>query len=232
VNDSLAIDGPPRFQLPKDLIQDFHDPHRFIGLDSTIAAWNVEFADQTDITTVLSDIAKMAQFINDTSESALLWRDIWFMAQRFMPVFRQLLSLPRDLLDQLDLKSDIVIREVLRLTCILLLSLMNRRFAIIPDGVAMYKDRIPKLLANNPVDWSPFSNLHLWVLIIAGLVAVGAERAWLVGEISKSMDHLGLNTWNEAFSIAKEMIWVDDLLNDDAKILGAEIEKLTALPSF
>jgi hypothetical protein len=232
VKESLTMDTPPRFQLPNDLIQDFDNPHRFIGLDSATAAWNVEFAGQTDISVVLSDIARMAQFINDAAGSAFIWQDIWFMCLRFLPIFHKLLSLPRDHLDQQNAKPGTAIREVVRLTCIVLLSLMNRRFCITPDLVAMYKNQIPKLLINNPVDWSSLSNLRLWVLVIAGLVAEGKERAWLVGEVLKTMDQLGLNTWNEAFSVVKEIIWLDELLNDDANKFGFEIEELAVQQTF
>ena len=155
VNDSMARDTPPRFQLPNAFIHGFTGPHRFVVLDSAIAAWNAEYPDQTDITVVLSDIARMAQHINNTVEVSSLWRDIWFMSLRFMPMFQQLLALPRANLDQLNLERGVVIREALRLTCVILLSIMNRSFCISPDGISMHRIRVMNLLINNPVDWFP-----------------------------------------------------------------------------
>jgi hypothetical protein len=230
VNDSLATDTPPRFKLPNDLIHGFSDPHRFVILDSTIAAWNTEHPDKADITLVLSNIARMAQLMNDTPGSAFLWRDIWYMSLRFMPMFQQLLSVPRYNLDEVNLEQGVVIREALRLTCIILLSMMNRKFCISPDGISMYRYRVMKLFINNPTDWFPFLNLRLWVLVIAGLVAEGKQRrTWHIREIVSTMAQLGLNSWNEVLLNVKGITWVGELMNDEANLLGSEIEEFTGI---
>jgi hypothetical protein len=207
------------------LTQGFVNRHRFFDLEGIIAALNSMYVEQADICLVLSAIARMAQFMNDSPRNAPFWRDMWFMSLKFMPIFQQLLSLPRDDLDQLHLEPGVVIREATRLTCIILLGIMNKKFHIDPDGIAIHKNRVMKLLSNTSTDWFPFMKLRLWILVITGLVEEGRERAWHVGEISKAMKQLDLNTWNEALLTVKEIIWVDELLDDEAHKLESEVQQ-------
>jgi hypothetical protein len=221
----------PRFPLPDDLIQVFDNPHRFNGLDNIIAVWRTEFGDKGDITFVLLDIARMAQFINDTVNSAPLWQDIWFLTRRFSPILYELISLPREDLDQLSSRPGNLIREAVRLACIVFLGIMNRRFRVSPDGIVTSWYQLVRILKNTTADWSLFLNLRLWVVVVAGLVAEGSEREWLIGETSNTMKQLELKSWAEALSIVKGIIWVDELLNEEANTLGSEIRKFDSILS-
>jgi hypothetical protein len=229
VSDALATDSQPRFPLPQDLLQSFTNPHSFTNLACIISTWMTDFPDLIDITLIMSDIAQMSQHINDMAESALLWGDIWFMTRKFMPIMQRTLALPRDDLARPNLKREFVIREALRLTLIVFLGIVNKRFRISPDGIAIYKNRVTDLLVNSPVAWSPFLDLRLWVLVVVGLVAEGQEKEWHIGEIVTMMRQLDLNTWSEALSTVKGIIWIDALMDEDANNLAEEIKKLTSL---
>jgi hypothetical protein len=218
----------PRFPLPNDLIQDFENSHRFTGLDNIIAAWISEFADRADIMLVLPAIARMIQFINDTVKSPLFWQDIWFMTRRFLPIFQQLLSLPKEDLEKSSIEAGAVIREVVRLTCIVLLGIMNRAYGNSPDGIEAHRYEVLQILKNIPANWSSFLSLRLWVLVITGLVAEGGEREWLIREILSTMRQLELGTWDEALSTVQGIIWVDDIFEDEANKLGFEIGKFSS----
>jgi hypothetical protein len=86
-----------------------------------------------------------------------------------------------------------------------------------------------KLLTKVPLAWSPVVALRLWVLVITCFVSTGEDRAWLVNEIIIAMEELGFNTWNEALSTLKEIIWVEEILDTEARNLGLEIQKATSL---
>jgi hypothetical protein len=223
------MDRTPRFPLPVDFVQDFANPHQFGILDSITIAWNTSFVNLTDITVVLSTIAKMSQYINDIDGYPLIWQDEWFMSLRFLPIFHQLLCLPRDNLDKTSLNPEMIIREAVRLACITLFSIMNRKFRISPDGITRYRSRIMNLLIKFPVPWFPFHSLRLWVLSIAGLVSVGKEREWYIGEILNTMEQLGIASWNEVLMIVKAIVWVDGLLDEEVEKLGLEVTKSGSL---
>jgi hypothetical protein len=223
--DCSVTDIPPRFELPNDFTGGFTNSHRFVGLNDLTAFFHTELIDLADISPVLSAIADMAQFVKDTVENTH-WQDIWFMSLRFMPILHQLLSLPRTDLGHLNHEPGIVIREAIRLACLIFLSIMKRRFHISPDGIELNRNRVMKLLQNYPVDWFTLLNLRLWVLVIAGLVADGRERAWYIDEISNTMKQIEVTTWKEALSIVRGIIWVDELLNNKANALGLEVEKV------
>jgi hypothetical protein len=135
------MDTRPRFPLPSDLIQEFTSLNRSCVLETVIMAWNTSFANLTDIPHALSSIASMAQFINESAQQSLLWEDEWFVCLRFLPVLHQLLSLRRNEADQLARNPDLVIREILRGTLIVLLAMMNRRFRDFSDRVELYRTR-------------------------------------------------------------------------------------------
>jgi hypothetical protein len=228
VNDAFATDTEPRFPLPDDFTQPSTIIPRFTGLDNVIVTWNALFADLTDITLALSAISSMAQAINDTAGKALPWQDVWFMSLNFTPLLQQLLSLSRNNLVQLNLEPGIVIREVLRLTCILFLGIISGRFHGSLDGNARYVNGVMKLLMKTALDWSPLLKLHLWVLVITAMAAEGRERIWLIGKIFITMKQLNLNTWIGVLSIVKDIIWVDEVLDDGAEKLGSEAEEISS----
>jgi hypothetical protein len=224
VSDSLVTDSQPRHPLPHDLLQNFTNPHRFSNLAGVISMWMTKFPDLIDVTLVMSDIARMARHINDTAESALLWRDRWLMSWMFMPIMQRTLALTRADLTGPSSNRGHTIREVLRLTLLVFLGIVNRGFRNSPDGIAIYRDRVTQLLPSIVVTWSPFFELRLWILVVVGLVAEGEERVWCICEIVATMRQLGFSGWNEALSTDKGVIWVDELMEKDAITLGEEIK--------
>jgi len=229
VADSFLTDKKPRFPLQEDIILDLSNQHRFGILDSITTAWENTFTDFIDITVILASFARIAQFINDHAGTPNFWRHEWFVPLKFLPILQRLLSLPRDEFKYGAILQGSVLREALRLTCLILSSLVMRKCRVRPDGVSEYKSRVMKLLIDHPVIWFPFWDLRLWVLVVAGLIAEGECRAWHVAQISCTMDQIGLNTWNEAIEVAKSIIWIDELLDDEASKLGSDIEQFRNL---
>ena len=227
--DSLGRDSLPRFPLPSDLVSHFTNGHRYSRLDDIIATWTKRFPHSASFAEVMSHIANMAEHINDTPRNMLtsLWYDEWFMLRRFEPIVYEALSLPRRALNQPDSEPEIVVSEAVRLTCLILLSSMSKKFGMgaSADTVSVYQKKAVNLLVEFPIDWFSFLELRLWILVIGGLFTEGEMRTWYISEISSTMDRLGLDTWEATHSIVKGMIWVDDLLDNDATKFGNVIEQ-------
>jgi hypothetical protein len=205
----------------------FTNEHNYHILNDIITAWNTQISTLANITQALRHVANMAQHINNMTRSTpiTLWRDEWFMVQYFLPVLYEVLSLPRADLSQTHLAPEIVIREAVQLACLTLLSSINRRFKVSLNATMIYNAKVMELLTRYRVAWSPFLNLRLWVLVMGGLVAEDEVRAWHIGEISSTLGQLGIGNWKTAHSIVKEILWIDDLLDDEAQQFGHEVDQ-------
>lgn len=51
--------------------------------------------------------------------------------------------------------------------------------------------------------------MKLWVLIVAGVVSEGVERAWYTNELREVMGELGLSKTCEMMEVVKGVIWVE-----------------------
>ena len=221
------MDTPPRFPLPSELVYRFINEHHFGILNGIIETLGADFPHMADIVQVLPQMAKMAQYINDLigSMETSLWQDEWFMVRRFQPVLYQVLSLPRLQVRQLNLVPGAVIREAVRLACLIFLGSVNSRFYVSLGGVVPYKAEMMKLLARYAVPWPSLLALRLWVLVIGGMLTEEEVRVWHVREISQTMHQLGLEGWMDAYAVIKETLWVNGTLDDEAERLGIEVEE-------
>jgi hypothetical protein len=150
------------------------------------------------------------------------------MSRRYMPVLHTLLSLPRYSLwlasDAAELNRGFVIREAIRLTCLVLIALTNRKFYIPPDQISFRYSLVTSLLTKNAVNWFPFLDLKLWVLVISGIVSEGEERSWYIAEISSVMEELGLSRTCEMMEVVRGIVWVEIPLEEEARRVVEDIQ--------
>lgn len=126
-----------------------------------------------------------------------------------MPILHSLLKLPRHHITNGETNQGLVIRETVRLTCLLLIALIHRTFSIPPDQAPLYYSLVTSFLKENKVNWFPFLDLKLWILIVAGVVSEGVERAWYTNELREVMGELGLNKTCKMMEVVKGVIWVE-----------------------
>lgn len=74
------------------------------------------------------------------------------------------------------------------------------------------------------MNWFPFLDLKLWVLVISGLVSVGEERSWYIAEIRGVMVELGLSRTCEMMEVVRGIVWVEIPLEEGAKRLVEDIQ--------
>jgi hypothetical protein len=146
------------------------------------------------------------------------------MSRRYIPVLHTLLSIPRHLITHNETNQGLVIREAIRLTCLLLIALTHRKFSIPPDEAPHYYLLVTSLLRDNKVNWFPFLDLKLWALVVAGGVSEGAKREWYVGEIKGVMGELGLGKTCEMMEVVRGVVWVEVPLEEGVRGLVEDLQ--------
>jgi hypothetical protein len=227
VSGSLIMDTQPRFPPPEDLVEEISISRPSLTLQNLVLTWNVNFPGLVDIGQVLLSLANLATHTNDQTQNPQFWHDEFFLALKVYPLAHALTSLPRYPLfgEEYPEADGFTMREILRITCILFLGLLKKRFEVEPNGIRPNTSKISKLLRFLPVNWSQFLKLRLWVLTISAIVEEGEEREWFVAEIAYTMVNLGYGTWYEALESLKELVWSNEMAANEVNILGQDIEK-------
>jgi len=220
------MDSCPRFPPPSYLIGEIDTLDLPPLLHITLYRWDFTFPRLTDISTALSSLAKLASYVNKSASNPLIWKDEMFVAHRIYPVAHEILSLTRYTIpaEQKSSTQGIVLREVIRLSLLLVTGIMKRECGVYPDGIVQNSGRVSKLLKMYPMDWSAFMELRLWALVILALVEENDERAWCLTEIAWTMKELNLYLWYQALEVLKGIIWVEEGMTSRSESLRQEIE--------
>ena len=221
MNGSLALDCTPTFPPPDDLFDRRDDSDNILLPNSTLEDLKIQDIDFSDICEALVSTAKMARFISSTGTTQGFWRDDMIYFQNYLPVVHQVLSLERrcTIINNLTIPAE-TMRETLRLTILLLLGLVKRRFRIEPDCVPSYQERLLAILIHSPVDWTPVLTIYLWVLSISAAASIDPERMWIIAEISRIT---GNASWSDVSATVKSFIWIEEIAAFELDILGEEV---------
>jgi len=233
VSGSLVLDTVPRFPIPHYATGD-PEPHHSHRIITFSQKWNTRFPNLSDISDVVTSLASLVGYFDSQRSNNGRWQEELFIALKVHPVAHKLLSMSRFTVraEANVSSSGLLIREILRLTCLLFIGLLKDLCRVFPTGVPENKLRLTRLLTEGAVDWSTFMDLRLWVLMVSALAEEG-ERRWYVSEIAWTMKYLGLTTWDDALKILKELIWIGEMLDIAADALGTEVAHFRAtLGSF
>jgi hypothetical protein len=228
VTGALMTDNRPRYGLPDDLVDQIEKSQCSPILMKFTLTWNTKYPNLMDISDALLSLANLASHTNHRSKNPHLWNDEFFLALTVYPILHQILSLSRyPHKAEPSVENDgVAMREIVRITSIIFLGLMKKRFGVDPYGIRPNSGKISKLLQFHPLDWSQFLDVRLWILVISALAEVGEERRWFVSEVTYTMINLGVQTWNQALHILKSIVWIDGMIEYEINKLGEEIEKL------
>jgi hypothetical protein len=222
MNGSLAVDCSPFFPLPKDLIEIRKTPVYHTLLQSNLESLESYHGTTSDVYESIISLANMAQAMNNKEISSGFWKDDMAYFHNLLPVVYHILILPRPYSDMKGSASEgEVIRETLRLAGLLFLGLVKRQFRITPDCVSHYGDRLHQLLIHNPVDWTPASDLYLWVLCVAAVSALGDERQWIVQELRSSTRTM---SWEKVTSTVQSIAWIERIAPYELEILEKDVQ--------
>jgi hypothetical protein len=221
---SLLLDIYPRFQVPKELVPTPNLGQLSSRLTASMQTWNDKFPSLTDISTALASVANFSTEVNAASQSPRFWKDELFIGVRLNPIAHQLLMIPRFSFSEeaaVGPRDGLVIREAIRLTSLLILGLLRKRFHAKPDGISMHAQRLAQLLKAHSLDWHPFADIYLWILVVSAAVQV--DRRDLVTRIVGVMSDIGIDSWRDAILVIKDIAWVDETAAMEIGIIGDEV---------
>lgn len=170
------------------------------------------FPDSSQFAIFLDDAAYLAKYIDNHATDSHFWKDDAFISRTFNVTVHQLLSLPRHNEEPQERKvsPQELIREAFRLACMILFSLLKKRFSITPSGGREHKSKVKDFFNHHDIDWTGVLELRLWVLATAALGADSEEIQWYLGEISGTMTQMGLLEWEDVQKIVRQILWMDE----------------------
>jgi hypothetical protein len=126
---SLQMDCVPVFPVPEDLLDRRMLTSNHPSFKSALQRLRSQHGIMCDISDALISITDMADFINSNGNTHDLWTDDMVYVRKFLLIVHQALNLERrHPCDNLLNQDTECIREIFRLTCLLFLSLLKRRF--------------------------------------------------------------------------------------------------------
>lgn len=170
-------------------------------------------------------VSSIADVINTNSHSASFWKKDVDAIRLIGPCIHFLLSMPRPPGDFIIISDpDLVAREVVRLTCLLLMSKLKELFAFPPSEQESVHARLAGFITQHAeILGKKYFELKVWVLVTLALLRYHNGKDVYVQELKREM--LGMNglTPPEFIDIARDIIWIDVLMSPFSEDLAADI---------
>jgi hypothetical protein len=175
----------------------------------------------------------MAMFVNQNAHYPGFWKDGAAAARRITPIMHLLLSFPRPAeFDAVgNISPKITLLELVRLALLIMLTRLKHAFSLISSELHTLLERFSILLCAAPCPDSRFPELSLWASVIVATTDQ-AER-WRnvhISAISTIMRHMGIKSGEDAVACAKQLVWIDALMDNGSINLQSEVN--CAAPSF
>ena len=220
---AFTLDIPPRFPIPTHLVLDLPNTHISTRLQATIENWNERFPNAGDVPEILAAVAALTNHLNEVRLCSVARADM-FLGRTFNPVLHRLMSLPRypeGVFPSGTVRPEVAMREAVRLALVYVFAMLRRRFSIGATANYGYKNKLTNFLFHKQLNWAPFLDLRLWVLVIAGIVDDNDETSfWNIAEIHSTMKKLNISGWDSVLTYVREFVWVDELMGKASRPLS------------
>jgi hypothetical protein len=170
--------------------------------------------------------AIFASYVNDNATRIRFWKED-SVAYNLVFTLHHVLSV-----DRFDPASSnetpLIVNETIRLALMVFLGDAATRLGVSGVPETRHRQKIREFLLRHPVNWSPFSDLHLWILVVCAVEQHHAtvEWLWYLGEIKKLMLQLGLSDSSTVMNVVKRFIWIDDVAVLGTEALAAGVDGL------
>ena len=174
----------------------------------------------------LSMVSSIADVININSRSASFWKKDVDAIRLIGPCIHFLLSMPRlpsDFMIMSD-SEDLVAREVVRLTCLLLMSKLKELFAFPPSEHESLHARLSELFTRHvEVLGEEYFELKVWALVTLALLRYHDGKDVFIQEMKREMLAMNKLAPTEFIEIARDIIWIDVLMSPFSEDLAVEL---------
>ncbi|KAH7136397.1 hypothetical protein EDB81DRAFT_693487 [Dactylonectria macrodidyma] len=206
-----TLDIPPRFPIPKELTAPNMSPEAMPpAMRLLLPRMQLEFPQLSSISEALYMMSSVAQRVNSNSHSLDLWRNEVGAVSLLGPVTHHLLSLPHMSGFRSDAPGAIVVGEMVRLVCLMLLSYLKGLFSLNTLDMVPLCAKFMAAAARPTRDdeVGQLNDLRLWALITSGLLLSNDDTRALLPHIRAAMRFLGITDIHHAFDLAKGLLWL------------------------
>ncbi|KAJ5364716.1 uncharacterized protein N7496_010429 [Penicillium cataractarum] len=223
---SMAFDSNPRFELPPQLVG---ISHRYARQPAPrlqallIQPMSAAFLHAGQALIMVSSIADV---INMNSRSASFWKKDLDAIRLIGPCIHFLLSMPRPPSDFMNISDseDLVVREVVRLTCLLLMSKLKESFAFPPNEQELLHARLADFFTKHvEILGKKYIELKVWALVTLALLRYHDGKDVYVQQMNREMLAMNKMTPSEFIDIARDIIWIDFLMSPFSEDLAADM---------
>ncbi|KAJ5975543.1 hypothetical protein N7481_009250 [Penicillium waksmanii] len=206
---SMFFDSNPRFDLPPQLVGISHRSARQPAPRLEALLVQPMSAAFLPAGQVLIMVSSIADVINMNSRCASFWKkDV---------------DAIRDFMTMSD-SEDLVAREVVRLTCLLLMSKLKESFAFPPSEQESLHARLAELFTQHvEILGKKYIELKVWALVTLALLRYHDGKDVYVQEMKREILAMNKLTPPEFIEIAREIIWIDVLMSPFSEDLAADM---------
>ncbi|KAJ4860003.1 hypothetical protein T069G_04991 [Trichoderma breve] len=185
----------------------------------------VQKSDLVEAGEAMMKMSHMSGIIKEKSRSSTFWKKDIDGLLMISPALHFLLSMPRlpdDYMTHTN-RTDLVARELVRLTCLTVMSVLKERLSFFTVERAGLQARLVQFIAANIRYVEPdFFDLKVWVLITGALMEERSLRDLYINEIKHTMMITNTSVGN-LVHITQEMVWIDALMSSSANELIQDI---------
>lgn len=175
-------------------------------------------------------VSSIADVININSRSASFWKKDVDAIRLIGPCIHFLLSMPRlpsDFMIMSD-AEDLVAREVVRITCLLLMSKLKESFAFPPSEQEPLHARLSGLFTKHvEILGENYFELKVWALVTLALLRYHDGKDIFIQEMRRMLAMNKLAPL-EFIEIARHIIWIDFLMSPFSEDLEVELNPFTS----
>lgn len=229
---AMVFDSFPRFDLPLQLVGTFDRPSRpptprLQGLLNQPMSPTFLPAGQA-----LKMVSSIADIININSRRSSFWEKDTDAIRLIGPCIHFLLSIPRLPSEYLAMTypEDLIAREMVRLTCLMLMSKLKELFKFPPsEQVALHARLVEFFSQNMKRLGQKYKELKTWALVTIILLQYHTREDMYIREMEREISGMDKLTPSELTDIARDIIWIDILMSPFSEDLLVEMT-LRAVP--
>ena len=229
---AMVFDSSPRFGLPGEFVGIFNRSSR--GLAPRLHALLVQPISPTFSAAgqALRMVSAIADLINTNSHSASFWKRDTDAIRLIGPCIHFLLSMPRlpSNFEVMADPEDHIAREMVRLTCLMLMSKLKELFAFPPSEQVSLHARLAQFMSHNVKTLGrKYFELKIWALVTIALLRYHDGREIYIQEMKKEAFAMDKPTPYEVTEIARDIVWIDVLMSPFSEELMAEMTPHVAI---
>ncbi|KAJ5098721.1 hypothetical protein N7532_005722 [Penicillium argentinense] len=223
---AMVFDSFPRFDLPLQIVGISNRSSRLPA--PRLQALLVQPMSPTFLpaSQALRMVSSIADVININSRCASFWKKDIDAIRMIGPCIHFLLSMPRlpsDFMVMAD-PEDLIARELIRLTCLMLMSKLKELFAFPPSEQDSLHARLAGFVSQNVKTLGKmYIELKVWALVTVALLRYHDGRDVYVQEMKREMSAMDKPSPSEFTEIAKDIIWIDILMSPFSEDLAADL---------